>query len=288
MRLSKLLRYIARKTGTVVNIETLHPAFLTADRLKLDPDQHIHSGDFCRQMKLGSDFKACQKNKKRSILISQKGRSFCGVCPFGVWELAQPVMYAGKLAAVIYLGHIREEGKVKGGTAVASSVETMKKNELRSWASFTSQFIRTELELLAFEQPELFKHRKDSDFISQCNSFIDQKYAKDVSLLDLAALMGVNPNYLSGRIHSTTGKTFRILLNGKRAHEAKTFLRLHKELTISEIAGMCGFRNGNYFSTVFKKITGCTPIEYRNGKDSLMKEKKYLNFRVIRVIRGLY
>ena len=273
MRISKLLRYIARNTSSVVNIETLHPAFLTADRLKLDPDQHIHSGDFCRQMKLGSNFKTCQTNKKRSIMIAQKGRSFCGTCPFGVWELVQPVIYNGKLAAVIYLGHLHAEGKMQGETAVASSVKPMKRGELGNWASFTSQFIRTELELLAFEQPDLFKHRKESDFVSQCNSFICQKYAKDVSLLDLAGLMGVNPNYLSGRIHSTTGRTFRSLLNEKRAHEAKTFLKLHRELPVSEIAGMCGFRNGNYFSTVFKKITGCTPIEYRNGKEATLKEK---------------
>ncbi len=276
MRLMKLLRMIARKTGAVVNIETLHPAFFSAERLKLDPDQHIHSSDFCRRMKLGGKFNICQDNKKRSIRIAQKGRAFCGFCPNGAWELAQPVIHAGKLSAVVYLGSLHLESPARPSKRRCAHLppDPGKKHELFKWASFVSQFIQVELELLAFEEPGHFKHRTGTDFTSQCLSFIEQRYAEDVALTDLAVLLGVNPNYLSGRIHGMTGRTFRILLNEKRMHEAKTFLRLHREMSVSEIAGMCGFRNGNYFSTVFRKITGCTPLEYRNGKDSPNEGKK--------------
>lgn len=268
MRLTKLLRLIARKTGATVNIETVHPAFLAAERLKLDPDQHVHSGDHCRQMKLDGNFKICSANKRRSIRIAEKGRPFCGTCPNGVWELAWPVIHGGQLAAVIYLGHFAtgkspSTGQGRKIPASGQAPESGKRHELYRWASFAAQFIRTELELLTFEQPELFKRRTESDFASQCISFIDQRYAKDVSLTDLAGLLGTNPNYLSGRIHRATGRTFRTLLNEKRIREAQTYLRLHRKLSVTEIAGICGFSNSNYFSTVFRRITKLTPMEYR-------------------------
>ena len=36
-----------------------------------------------------------------------------------------------------------------------------------------------------------------------------------------------------------------------------------EELSVTEIALVCGFDNSNYFSTAFKRICGVTPSEYR-------------------------
>lgn len=45
---------------------------------------------------------------------------------------------------------------------------------------------------------------------------------------------------------------------------AKQMLMAH-DRTESEIAGLLGFSTEKLFATVFKRITGCTPDEYRNG-----------------------
>ncbi|HLU21617.1 MAG TPA: helix-turn-helix transcriptional regulator [Bacillaceae bacterium] len=49
-----------------------------------------------------------------------------------------------------------------------------------------------------------------------------------------------------------------------RIEKAKQFLN-DKELRIIDIAYLVGFSNSSYFSTVFKKHVGKTPIEYRNS-----------------------
>ena len=36
-----------------------------------------------------------------------------------------------------------------------------------------------------------------------------------------------------------------------------------QDLTIAEVAYMCGFTTGQYFATVFKKHEKCSPNEYR-------------------------
>ena len=47
-----------------------------------------------------------------------------------------------------------------------------------------------------------------------------------------------------------------------RMERAKTLLRL-SELTVSEVARLCGFSDASYFAGKFKQIFGCTPRAYR-------------------------
>jgi AraC-like DNA-binding protein len=54
----------------------------------------------------------------------------------------------------------------------------------------------------------------------------------------------------------------------RRLREAKHLLR-EERLTISEIALRCGVNSASYFSRMFRKKFGCTPIEWqRDGRDS--------------------
>ncbi|TGV03515.1 helix-turn-helix transcriptional regulator [Flavivirga rizhaonensis] len=49
----------------------------------------------------------------------------------------------------------------------------------------------------------------------------------------------------------------------KRLEMSKEILQGNKDLTIAEIAYMCGFTTSQYFATVFKKHEKCSPNEYR-------------------------
>ena len=46
--------------------------------------------------------------------------------------------------------------------------------------------------------------------------------------------------------------------------EAKRLL-LSTNLPVSEVAGMAGYENISYFSTVFRKRTGMSPVDWRNS-----------------------
>ena len=62
-------------------------------------------------------------------------------------------------------------------------------------------------------------------------------------------------------IKKRTGKTFIEYVNDTRIGYASRWL-IEKELSISEIAYLCGFNIAN-FNRVFKKAKNCTPSEYR-------------------------
>ena len=62
---------------------------------------------------------------------------------------------------------------------------------------------------------------------------------------------------------SKRGMNLREYINQIRIEEAKRLL-LTTNLSVSEVAGMSGYENISYFSTVFRKYTGMSPIDWRN------------------------
>ena len=81
-------------------------------------------------------------------------------------------------------------------------------------------------------------------------------------------MLKVNPNYLGSLIRRKTGSSFRALLAHRRMEEAKIYLKLHKHLTVTKVARLCGFSDSNYFSSVFRKLCGKTPLEYKKETET--------------------
>jgi YesN/AraC family two-component response regulator len=61
-----------------------------------------------------------------------------------------------------------------------------------------------------------------------------------------------------------TGNNFIDILNNIRVEEAKKLLGDPK-YKIYEIAEVVGFSDVTYFYRLFKKLTGMTPMEYKNS-----------------------
>ena len=62
------------------------------------------------------------------------------------------------------------------------------------------------------------------------------------------------------------GQNFSEYLVHLRMEKAKQLLK-EDQLKIIDVANLVGFSNSGYFSTVFKKQFGQTPVEFRNSID---------------------
>ena len=51
----------------------------------------------------------------------------------------------------------------------------------------------------------------------------------------------------------------------KRINAARFYLRT-TQLSLKEISDRCGYGSDSTFCTTFKRITGMTPLEYRNQR----------------------
>lgn len=80
----------------------------------------------------------------------------------------------------------------------------------------------------------------------------------------LAAQLNVSPRYLSDLLKQETGKTAIELIHIGLINEAKNRLK-QSELSISEIAYMLGSDSPSYFSRLFKKEVGLTPLLFKKG-----------------------
>lgn len=99
----------------------------------------------------------------------------------------------------------------------------------------------------------------------------------EFSIGRLSKLVSSNSHYVSQVINETYGKNFSTVLGEARVRQACKRLgdiEAYGNLTIEAIAGELGFKSRSNFVTVFKKITGLTPSEYKKiSRETFLADK---------------
>ena len=103
--------------------------------------------------------------------------------------------------------------------------------------------------------------------LKQAVAYIDAHFTEEeLSLNRVAQEVGLSANYLSALFSQETGATFVEHLTSRRMELARTLLRTTDQRS-GEIAAAVGYKDPHYFSFLFKKTQGCTPRDYRAGKE---------------------
>ena len=104
--------------------------------------------------------------------------------------------------------------------------------------------------------------RGPTPWLEQSRELLHERFAETLSLADVAREVRVHPVHLARAFrrhyHRTVGEYVR--------HLRVEFARRELSATgmpLSEIALRAGFSSQSHFSTVFKRHTGMTPVEYR-------------------------
>lgn len=115
-------------------------------------------------------------------------------------------------------------------------------------------------EVLAFRQ-----HRYSQNVQTLLYIFRHQYY-KELSLGMIADEIGISKAYLITKFREETGVTPWKYLTDVRLAHAAAYLRGSRK-TVQEIAQMVGIDDANYFTKLFRKKYGCSPVTYReNGE----------------------
>lgn len=85
------------------------------------------------------------------------------------------------------------------------------------------------------------------------------------SLAELAALCGISQGHLARTFKASTGWQIHKYIAEERLKAAKQLLA-EAQMSCEEVSACLGFKSSAYFSTVFRRMTGQTPSEYRNAK----------------------
>ena len=106
------------------------------------------------------------------------------------------------------------------------------------------------------------ENRSEGSAIDRAKKYIEAHYMEEIGRQEIADEVLLAPNYLSKLFHRETGKTIREYINICRVEEAKKRIETTRG-SMTEIALEVGFDNISYFSTIFRKYAGMTPVEYR-------------------------
>lgn len=104
--------------------------------------------------------------------------------------------------------------------------------------------------------------RSTNPFINRAIQYIHSHYTKDISIDELCQDFNINKCYFCNLFKKETGYTFIQFLTLLRIEKSKIYLK-DPSLTLLDISLNVGFNNQGYYSTIFKKLTGKTPSEYR-------------------------
>ncbi|MDF2815920.1 MAG: transcriptional regulator, AraC family [Paenibacillus sp.] len=119
----------------------------------------------------------------------------------------------------------------------------------------------TSLQTSAYHIPNRISDDQRSHVI---DTFFDQ-YNMNLTLEDLADLLHLSTRQTNRIIRQLYNTTFRDKLADIRIEEAKDRLRNTND-SVTLISEQLGFASQSFFSTLFKRKTGMTPLNYRKNK----------------------
>lgn len=97
--------------------------------------------------------------------------------------------------------------------------------------------------------------------VKQAMYYIMENYSQPMTLETIAGAVHLSPVHFHNLFKTATGKTLREYVEDVRLQQA-TNLMLSTNLTLTEIALLCGFASQSYFSFVFKRKLHMTPRAY--------------------------
>ncbi|GFZ93161.1 hypothetical protein GCM10008018_44390 [Paenibacillus marchantiophytorum] len=157
---------------------------------------------------------------------------------------------------------VQQVGKESGIPSFKQEASVIKYAE-RLYACQTlddlDQLLNDELDVLF----DYLEARKGNSIIRHVTLYIERNYRnRQLSLNEISEFVGVTVPHLCFVFKEGTDMTIKHFLSEYRIDRAKELL-VNRELKLFDIALQVGYGDGEYFSKIFKKVTGLQPSEYR-------------------------
>lgn len=91
---------------------------------------------------------------------------------------------------------------------------------------------------------------------------LSQRFKEWKKPADYASALAISTSHLNDMVHQVTGYSVSYQIHRVIILEAKRLL-YHTPLSVKEISDQLGYEDHGYFSRLFKKITGQTPLTFR-------------------------
>jgi transcriptional regulator GlxA family with amidase domain len=111
----------------------------------------------------------------------------------------------------------------------------------------------------------IFQGQKDhdDDSVKRAQEFIEQHFQDKITVDQLSSMLALSRRNLERRFKKATSNSVVEYMQRVKVEAAKMSLESSRE-NVNEVMYKVGYTDSKAFRTTFKKITGLSPIEYRN------------------------
>ena len=198
----------------------------------------------------------------RKAAGERKGYSYSYQCYSRDDEGIQPLFQSVReLYAALFYEYLQNHHEVSGAA----------KGNLMQLLQYLREHFSTEREVRPVfaggKGSSLRGKQQDTDQkAAEMIQYIDEHWNEDLSLSMIAERAHFSVSYLSRYFQKITSMGFSAYLRKVRLIHARQFL-MQGELSITQIAYDCGFRNPSVFIEAFKLEYGMTPGQFRQGME---------------------
>ena len=239
-----------------------------------------HYCDFCEKTRaLPGGREACEKSDKGEaiMLAKQYKEPFFYECHMGMRELVIPLIQEETLLGLIFVGQSRMEepcsDKIEANALrlngdpieflqLYRKLPFVSQKDILNIGTILTQYFSVRIWNNELISPDMTSVASNLDLAEAIYRYVQLNYRHQLSPKNIASEFYVNASYASRRFSQRYQKTITEHINGVRIERAKMLLQ-ETEAPIGNIALNVGFVDINYFSRVFKKIIGVSPLAYR-------------------------
>ncbi len=135
----------------------------------------------------------------------------------------------------------------------------------RNVAVFCAKLFQIDIDRATQSPFVIFQGQKDHEDepVKKAQEFIEQNVSEKITVDQLATMFAVGRRNLERRFKKATSNTIAEYIQRVKMEAAKKHLETSRK-NINEVMYDVGYSDTKAFRTIFKKVTGLSPMEYRN------------------------
>lgn len=248
---------------------------ITIDLLKSDfskvSDTKYEFNSYCKCIQGTKDGASACKNSE--IVLLEKCRETketqFHICHAGLIDMVTPIIHEDEIIGYIIFGQMRGEGSFEKMEKYISSLG-LDKEVLGDYYSKIPFYDSEKIESISNVAAMLVKYillenmlRPSIDHnIQRAINYIEENIEGKLSIKLISRQVNVSKTVLYNKFHTYFGCTISEFINLKRIEKSVELLA-KTDLSMEEISIKVGFSSASYYSKIFKRLKGMSPLKYR-------------------------
>lgn len=207
---------------------------------------------------------AVDKNAFTNVMKS--GEIYTYKCHCGLTEIVAPIYHYGDLSGYLMIGQIAKIGDlddIKYASKNIKGAENIPFSEIPLLdPKLLSSYINVSTVVASYLTQSNVIEPVSRDFAENVCHYLNVHYSEPISIDTLCTVFYCSRTTVMNLFKKKYGVTIGEYLNKYRLSKAEKLLKSGNE-SIKKVASDCGFTAQSYFSKVFLKVYGITPVDYR-------------------------